>query len=134
MGTWDATAFGNDHAADFAGDLDDLEIGHRVAAIRKALIAAADEADYLDSSEGVPAVAAAAIVAAQCPGGSPTDPIYGPEQPIPDLPDDLRALALRALERVLADDSELKDLWDESGSSAEWLSEIEKLRAVLQGR
>ncbi|WP_425358639.1 DUF4259 domain-containing protein [Streptosporangium roseum] len=74
------------------------------------------------------------MVAAQCPGGSPADPIYGPEQPIPDLPDDLRALALRALERVLADGSELKDLWDESDSSAEWLSEIEKLRAVLQSR
>lgn len=78
-------------------------------------------------------MAAAALVAAQCPEGSPVDSSYGPEQPIPVLPEELRELAVRALDRVVAEDSELKQLWDESGDPT-WLAEVDKLRLVLQGR
>lgn len=99
MGTWDASPFGNDTAADFAGDLDELALEERPSAIREALEAVTGEAACVDSSEGVLAVAAAALVAAQCPGGQPVDSIYGPEEQIPELPADLRPLALKALDR-----------------------------------
>ncbi|MFG1854879.1 DUF4259 domain-containing protein [Actinomadura geliboluensis] len=36
MGTWDASPFGNDTAADFAGDLDELALEERPSAIREA--------------------------------------------------------------------------------------------------
>ncbi|TMR34872.1 DUF4259 domain-containing protein [Actinomadura geliboluensis] len=133
MGTWDATPFGNDTAADFAGDLDDLALDERPAAVREALEAVLHEADYLDRSEGDTAVAAAALVAAQCPGGPPADPIYGPERPVPDLPDDLRTLALAALDRVAGPNSESQDLWAEAGDGLqEWHAELDKLRNALK--
>ncbi|MFI0409903.1 DUF4259 domain-containing protein [Actinomadura sp. 3N508] len=133
MGTWDVTPFGNDTAADFAGDLDDLALDERPAAIRAALEAVLHETDYLDRSDGDIAVAAAALVAAQCPGGPPAHPIYGPDQPVPDLPDDLRPLALAALDRVAGPNSESQELWAESGDSLkEWHAELDKLRKALQ--
>ncbi|WUH97933.1 DUF4259 domain-containing protein [Spirillospora sp. NBC_00431] len=132
MGTWDASPFGNDTAADFAGDLDDLPLDERSEAIREALEAAIREADYLDSSEGDTAVAAAALVAAQCPGGPPADTIYGPDEPVPDLPGDFRSLAVAALDRVVGPESESRELWAEGADGLrEWLSEIERLRKAL---
>ncbi|MFI0483923.1 DUF4259 domain-containing protein [Actinomadura sp. 9N215] len=132
MGTWDASPFGNDTAADFAGDLDDLPLDERPSAIREALETAIRETNYLDRSEGDKAVAAAALVAAQCPGGPPADTIYGPEKPVPDLPDDFRALALAALDRVAGPDSESQDLWAETGNGLqEWHTELDNLRKAL---
>ncbi|MFB4304894.1 DUF4259 domain-containing protein [Actinomadura sp. GTD37] len=131
MGTWDTSPFGNDTAADFACELDDLAAEDRPEAIREALLAALRETAYLDSFEGVPAVAAAALVAAQCPNGQPVDSVYGPEKPIPPLPADLRPLAVRALDRVVANNSELRDLWEESTAIQEWLTEVKRLREVL---
>ncbi|WP_301174825.1 DUF4259 domain-containing protein [Actinomadura geliboluensis] len=131
MGTWDASPFGNDTAADFAGDLDELALEERPSAIREALEAVTGEAASVASSEGVLAVAAAALVAAQCPGGRPVDSIYGPEERIPELPADLRPLALKALDRVIGPDSELEQLWDESGGAEEWRAEIARLRLTL---
>lgn len=131
MGTWDASPFGNDTAADFAGDLDELALEERPSAIREALEAVTGEAASVASSEGVLAVAAAALVAAQCPGGRPVDSIYGPEERIPELPANLRALALKALDRVIGPHSELERLWDESGGAEEWRAEIARLRLAL---
>lgn len=101
----------------------------REGVIRAALARAADATDYLDADVAEEAVAAAALVAAQCPGGEPVGSAYGPERPLPDLTG-LHALALKALDRVMAEPSELLELWDESGGTA-WQSAINRLRAVL---
>ncbi|GAA4241536.1 hypothetical protein GCM10022254_70750 [Actinomadura meridiana] len=130
MGTWDASPFGNDYAADFASELDELPLVERAAAIRGALEDVIREAGYLDSFEGVRGVAAAALVAVQCPGGPSTDSVYGPDEPVPELPVDLRALAVKVLDRVLAPESELRELWDEV-DGREWLDELDRLRAPL---
>lgn len=50
------------------------------------------------------AVAAAALVAAQCPEDEPVDPVRGQEEPLPDLTS-LRDLALQALDRVMTEPS-----------------------------
>jgi hypothetical protein len=83
MGTWDVGPFDNDTAADFGGDLDEVAAGEREGIVRSALTRVIDTAAYLEAPESE--VAAAALVAAQCPGGEPADPIYGPEEPLPDL-------------------------------------------------
>ncbi|MEV6755338.1 DUF4259 domain-containing protein [Streptomyces sp. NPDC051214] len=132
MGTWDVGPFDNDTAADFCGDLDDAPAEDRLGLVRAALSigAAADDEAELDASVAETAVAAAALVAAQCPGGEPVDPVYGPEQPIPDLLS-LRGPALQALDRVLAEGSELRDLWEQSDGEP-WREGVEGLRGVLR--
>jgi hypothetical protein len=131
MGTWDIQPFDNDTAADFANDLDDADTPEREALIRMVLMRAADSKDYLEAPEAEEAVAAAALVAAQCSGTEPANIPYGPEEPIPTLPADLRSLAVASLDRVLADESELSELWEESEGGRAWKRSIGQLRQVL---
>lgn len=100
MGTWGTGPFDNDEAADFAGDLDDAPPGEREALVRGVLTRTVGATGFLDEAER--AVAATALIAAHCPGGRPVETVYGPEQPLPVFPEDLRELAARALDRVLA--------------------------------
>nr|WP_319735580.1 DUF4259 domain-containing protein [Streptomyces niveiscabiei] len=103
MGTWGTAPFDNDSAADFGGALDEIPAENRPAAVRERLLLATDDrpdgrsgdrADaYVEAPDAEQAVAAAALVAAQCPGGEPVDPVYGPEEPLPDLTP-LRPLAV----------------------------------------
>lgn len=109
MGTWDVGPFDNDTAADFCGDLDEAAAGEREGIVRGALTRVIDTVDYLEAPESEVAVAAAALVAAQCPGGEPADPVYGPEEFLPDL-SGLRDLARQALDRVMTEPSELMGL------------------------
>ncbi|HKN96206.1 MAG TPA: DUF4259 domain-containing protein [Pseudonocardiaceae bacterium] len=131
MTAWGTGPFDNDAAVDFAAALDDLDPEDRPAAIRDALAEAAEETDYLDREAGGAAVAAAALIAAQQPDGEPVDSTYGPKQAIPELPEELCALAVQALTRVLADDSELNELWSESPDGDAWFTMIAQLAEVL---
>ncbi|WP_116100817.1 DUF4259 domain-containing protein [Amycolatopsis thermalba] len=130
MGTGGIGHFDNDEAADFANELDDLPAGERVALIRTTLETAADDSGYLEAPEGMLAVAAAALVASQVPDGDPVDDSYGPEEPLPALPAGLRPLAVRAIDRVLGEKSELDELREEPDRPS-WLAEIDRLRTVL---
>ncbi|MGW2426684.1 DUF4259 domain-containing protein, partial [Streptomyces sp. NPDC001709] len=85
MGTWDLGPFGNDTAADFCGDLDEAAVGECEGIVRSTLIRVIDTAGYLEVPESEEAVAAAALVAVQCPGGEPADPIYGTEEPLASI-------------------------------------------------
>ena len=84
MGTWGIGPFDNDTAADFAGHLDDAPPGEREALVRGVLIRTVRATGYLDEAQE--AVAAAALIAAQCPGGRPVETVCGPEQPLPVFP------------------------------------------------
>ncbi|MER5988636.1 DUF4259 domain-containing protein [Streptomyces sp. NPDC001787] len=131
MGAWDIGYFDNDTAADFGGRVDDAPPEKRADVLRDALAEAANASPqgYLDDGEVV--VAAAALVAAQCPGGEPVTTAYGPKQPLPPLPGDLRPLAVRALDRVAGENSEVLELWADGGAGEEWLAGVAALRAVL---
>ncbi|MEW1613945.1 MULTISPECIES: DUF4259 domain-containing protein [unclassified Streptomyces] len=131
MGAWDIGHFDNDTAADFGRRVDDAEPEKKADVLRAVLTAAAGTApqDYLDGGEE--AIAAAALVAAQCPGGEPVTTAYGPKKPLPPLPADLRPLAVRALDRATAENAEPRDLWAEAGAEAQWLAGTAALRAVL---
>ena len=129
MGTWGTGAFDDDAAADWA---DELHGGADLEVVRSALGIA--ETDYLEAPEGAVAIAAAEVVAAMLlPAAS-------------DLPADVEAwvaehrgeagredalLALAAVDRVLADGSELKELWAES-SDRSWSLAVDALRRRLQ--
>ncbi|MCQ6552839.1 DUF4259 domain-containing protein [Streptomyces sp. C10-9-1] len=129
MGTWDVGPFGNDTAADWCGDLDDASPDARRGMVRDTLARAADAADRLDAETADEAVAAAAPVAARRPGGEPAHPHYGPDEPLPDLTDP-RALALRALDRVMTEPSELLELWAEPDGGP-WQATTNRLRSTL---
>ncbi|MGW1815863.1 DUF4259 domain-containing protein [Streptomyces sp. NPDC002125] len=136
MGTWGMGHFDSDTAADFSGSLDDAPPGKREEMIREALAFAARTGpeEYLDADDGVVAVAAAALLAAQRPGGTPVDTVYGPDEPLPPLlTPDLCELAVRALGRVIAEESELLDLWDDAGEGEQWSAGVRELRAILAG-
>ena len=129
MATWGTGSFDNDSAADFVPEV--VEDGP--AALREAFEVALDpDLDYLEAEEGSRVVAAAETVRAGLSGdlAAVTDPglrarLAGLE---PAELADLAGLAGQALERVLAPESELPDLWAESGDHAEWLAGMQRLR------
>ncbi|MFC8424669.1 DUF4259 domain-containing protein [Streptomyces sp. NPDC057236] len=129
MGTWDTGPFDNDTAADFADALDDAEPEAREALIRGVLIRTIDATGCLTEAEE--AVAAAALIAAQCPGGDPVDTPYGPETPVPALPADLRALADEALARIAGDEAGPASNWVAPQDWKQWRAMLDRLRAVL---
>jgi hypothetical protein len=130
MGAWGDGPFDNDVAADFSAELDETPAAGRAAVIEDALESAAFEEGFLPADVACRAIAAAAVVAAQRPGGPPLDPTYAPqilaEGVVIDLPGDVRDLAVRALDRIAGDDSEWQELWEDGG-----LSVIDPLRKVL---
>lgn len=137
MGTWDVGPFDNDTAADWCGDLNEAAPGKRPALIREALTQVADHGDeYLDSDLAVEAVAAAAIVASRLPGGTAIDTPYAPdfllEGGTVEVAGDIPAIALRALDRIVAPESEWRDLWEDSDSYPQALAALQSLRTVLE--
>ncbi|MGW7443020.1 DUF4259 domain-containing protein [Kitasatospora sp. NPDC054795] len=134
MGTWGIGPFDNDTAADFADALDEAAEREREAVVRTALIRTVPprgRPEYLEYREGTEAVAAAALVAAQCPGDAPVDTSYRPDQALPVFATGLRSLAVEALHRVVAEASELAELWDEAPGGTKWRQAVRRLRAVL---
>ena len=72
----------------------------------------ADEVDYLEAPVGEEAVAAAALVASQSLGEPTLNSAYAPKAPLPEglAAPEVRALAIRALDRITAAGSELAEL------------------------
>ena len=129
MGTWGFGPFDNDTAADWAGDLDEAAPSARPALIRDALTSVVKATDYLDGDDAMSAIAAAAVVAATRPGGPQVDTSYGPDADTIaslDLDDQLSTLAAQALARVMDEESEWRELWEEAG-------EFDDARRVLDG-
>ena len=136
MGTWDVGPFDNDTAADWCGDLHDATPTLRPAMVRGAFTAVVDNGDdYLDSDLAVEAIAAAAIVASQLPGGAAITSSYAPDFLLEgdsiEVSDDVPALAVRALDRIVGDDSEWRELWEETGEDAPALAAPRQIRATI---
>ncbi|MEP1520685.1 DUF4259 domain-containing protein [Ascidiaceihabitans sp.] len=136
MGAWGVSIFEDDTSLDWIED--DYTSGG-VEAVRGALTVAVETTagDTLDYDEGIPARVAAEIVAV-CFGaahpGMGTDNSETLLEHIDDVTQDrdLIPLALQALARVNADNSELQELWAEGDQSA-WDAEIEGLEIRLRG-
>lgn len=137
MGTWDATVFGNDNAADWAGDLAD---SGSVGAVEKLLseVASHSATQYLEADLACQVLAAAEVVAATV--GKPLPPTPYSREALewasrhPEL-SGLRSLARDAAARVRIPESELRELWREDGvdpqDRAAWEDSIDDLLARL---
>lgn len=136
MGTWGTGTFDNDDAWDWVNEFCDGPQGPGLPVVVEALTTAADYPadEYLELPECGAAIAAAEVIAALN------------QQPNPKLPEDLqawvtahsvaveqelKALALRAIERVKAD-SEMQELWEDSEHQTEYHAAIGDLEARLQ--
>jgi hypothetical protein len=134
MGAWGAKAFENDAALDW---LAELEV-RGVLALRAVLsgVAELERDEYLDQEEGSTAIAAAEVVAAAL--GRGRDRVHPEANAWLDanageiVAEDLDP-ARRAVERVLAENSELRDLWDENGPHAAWHADVGALLLRLGG-
>jgi hypothetical protein len=129
MGAWDLGAFDNDSALDWIDGAD----GDPVAI--DAALAAAHGLEYVEEPEGSAVVAAATIVAAAIAGQSEEELPPAAEALAATLVVDeaLRSRAVAALDVVLGDNSELRQLHDEARTSAQWRSSIERLRTRIAG-
>ncbi|WP_331772774.1 DUF4259 domain-containing protein (plasmid) [Embleya sp. NBC_00888] len=129
MGTWDTGPFDNDTAADFSITLDEARLEERESIVRGVLTRTITADGYLTEPEE--AIAAAALIAAQCPGGQPVDPIYGPDEPMPTFAVELRALAVEALERIVNDETGLVSNRVTAADARTWLAGFRDLGNVL---
>lgn len=132
MGTWSHEPFGNDSANDWAYELEECTDFSLVAA---ALKRAADSEGYLDADEAVEAVAAAEVLAKALGRGTQSDAYTEKVDAwLASIsitpPPELSALAQRALSRVLAAESELRELWEESDEFAQWQSSVVALQSA----
>lgn len=125
MGAWGHTTFENDDALDWVYELEEAS-GTDV--LVSALEGIAD-ADYLEASEASAALASAEVVAALDgrPAASlpPEVEAWVKENQEP-VDADLLMLARSAVERI-SRESELQELWSESGDEAEWQESLEDL-------
>jgi len=130
MGAWSNKPFGNDSALDWLADLENSDRGPEIIGNTiKASISSSD----IDAPMEEEAVAAAAIIAA----GS-KEQVSGIFQGAkhwiersgfnPDR--ELKQLAITSLQRIVSD-SELKELWEESGKLSGWVKEIDKINAII---
>jgi hypothetical protein len=128
MGAWGAKAFENDSALDWLVELE----AEGVEGLRDLLarVAETDEEEYLDVDDGAPAIAAAEIVAAATGRGRDRVPpavLAWLDANEAELDEEDLSLACRAVERVVADGSELRELWEEGGRDSPWHADVRVL-------
>ncbi|MCC6899205.1 MAG: DUF4259 domain-containing protein [Polyangiaceae bacterium] len=134
MGAWDVGTFDNDTASDWAYELHGSEdLGLVESAIEAVLITASD---YLDADEACEALAACEVLArlrGRWGDRTPhTEAVDGWVEAHPmSPPEDLLARAVEAIDRILAEASELRELWDESDEGDKWRATVAELRARL---
>jgi hypothetical protein len=134
MGASGTGIFENDDAMDFVGGLADHP-ENADTVLREALETAAHMDDYLDAPEGAEALAAAAIVSAAVGHASPVEPPDLLERQMRRIcrkvPRGLAPLAVEAIDRVLGDQSELRELWADADSLDEWRAHAVAVRHHL---
>ena len=130
MGAWAEDTFGNDYACDWIYDFLD-EPG--LETVRAVLSEAIANDDYMESDEGA-AVLGACEVIARLQGHWGVKNSYSEsldkwiEANPQTVPGDFKALASQAIDRVLGEDSELVELWEEDGPNEAWRAAVEDLR------
>jgi len=135
MGTWSVEPFGNDSAADWAFELEEAGDLQPIEAAIDAVLAAGD--DYLEASDADIAIAAIDVLArvrgspGEVMGSSRVVDAFVASLETPPDPD-LIEQALAALDRIVGENSELRDLWEESDEFDAWKAAIEALRVRLE--
>lgn len=135
MGTWSVDAFGNDYAQDWAEDLHETS---NLDAVADTLNTVLDSGAELEAPFAAEALAAIEVLARlQGKGGPQTEDSAAIDEWVEARKAkakpraDLVEKALRAIERITAPDSELRQLWEESEHYADWCASVEDLRTRL---
>tara|TARA_B100001989_G_C24547027_1_gene471602 strand:- start:57 stop:455 length:399 start_codon:yes stop_codon:yes gene_type:complete len=130
MGAWGYKTFDNDDASDWLYDLEETSDLSLIEETVKQ-----GQGDYIEAYDGCNILAAAEIIAA----------LKG--QASNDLPEEAEAWidqnknldikniekqVFEAVDRVLSDNSELKELWQDSDDYEAWLEDVNKLKERLK--
>ncbi len=133
MGDWDVNAFGNDTAREW---LIELVSGESTSAILRAIVNVAKlpATDYLQAPDCELAIAAAELVVAA--RGKPSSHL--PEEAANWLANrkfvagkEVVAMALKVLRRI-EENSELKEVWEDTNSAGDWKRSISELKRRLE--
>ncbi|ELX09095.1 hypothetical protein Jab_2c11550 [Janthinobacterium sp. HH01] len=136
MGTWAVDAFGNDYAQDWA---EDLEQTSNLEAVESTLDTALENnGGMLEAPFGAEALVAIEVLARlQGKGGersedsAAVDAWVDARRPKARVRTDLAEKAGRAIERILSEQSELRELWADSEHYADWRAAVEELRGRI---
>lgn len=135
MGTWSSDPFGNDTALDWAFSLEEVDDLSLIEETIQKVLDTGDE--YLEATVAEEAIVAADTVA-RLKGkfytrDAATQPIDGwvTKHRLKPSPELVKS-CLTALDRILTDPSELKDLWSEGDDFEEWRSQILALKIRLR--
>jgi hypothetical protein len=133
MGAWGALPFDNDEACDWAFGLDEVEDLTLVESTLASIEEVGDE--YLEQELASSALAACEVLA-RLRGNTGYQNAYTENvdqwvanHPITPAPE-LVQRASDAIDRILGDASELRELWDD-GDSTEWRDAVQDLRRRL---
>jgi hypothetical protein len=133
MGAWGTGTLDNDTACDWGYDLEESDDLSLVGSAFTDVLE--NDEDYLDQDPACNAVAACEVLARLKGNWGVRNAYTGtvdksvethPQTP----PAALVQRANQAIDRILTDDSELRELWAESGDT-EWLAAVEDLRRRL---
>ena len=135
MGAWAEDTFGNDTACDWIGMfLDEPGLPALLSAIQEVV----ESEEYLDSEEACFALAACEAIARlqgkwglRNPYSENLDKWI--ESNPTEIPDDLKLAAEKAIDRILAPESELPEMWDDGGRNEAWHKSIDDLRVRVRG-
>ena len=133
MGAWGVLAFDNDDANDWAYELE----GTDDLSVVESAFEQVESGGYLEAPDGSNALAACEVLARL--SGRPgytnaytkkVDEWVAAHRIVP--PQELIDRGNRAIDRILGGDSELRELWADSGDEG-WLAAVGDLRARLNG-
>ncbi|WP_394695158.1 DUF4259 domain-containing protein [Pseudoxanthomonas japonensis] len=133
MGTWGTGSFENDDAADFMIDV--LDSGD-LSLIREVLDNVLTSTEYVEAPDAALAIVAAEIAAAALGratlAAQQEDGLADWLARIrPTIDDDLRQQAVNALRRILAENSELRELWEDTEDFQNWKATVTDLEQQL---
>jgi len=136
MGAWGVNTFDNDEACDWAFDLKSVEDLSLVCQTLARVLVEGEK--YLDAHDACEGLAACEVIARLKGNWGERNPYteavdkWVTDHPI-GLQPGLVDQALAVIDRVLAADSELAQLWDEARDGAEWRRAVEDLRSRVRG-
>jgi hypothetical protein len=132
MGAWDVDVFGNDDAGDWTYGLDDFnDFSYVESALDKVLATGSDYLEYPDAAQALAAIE----VVARSQGN------WGKRDAFSETVDNwvekvklkpstvLAQKAHDTIARILADQSELAELWKQSDKYDAWLTSVEELKS-----
>ena len=134
MGAWSHEPFGNDTANDWAYDLEGTtDLSHIEAALNNVL---EQGSEYLEAPTAEEAIGAIEVLAKLLGHGTQSDAYTEKidawvntieQKPSPALLNN----AQRVIARILAKDSELLELWQDSDELQKWQASIAKLQTAI---